>query len=101
MSKLEELKRDMKVREVEMLKNLEAQKLNSKLPAVNAFQQKQITAEEYESLTGEAYAKTVQAIYEQELERIRESMMYRVKGGHLTPEQYREITGVDYPEEVA
>lgn len=100
MSKIEELMAQKTRQEEIARKNIAAQQRTAKQPFVLAYQRKEITAEEYEEALGETYAQTMKDFYAADLENIREQMISRVKSGNLTPEQYKEITGVDYPGEV-
>lgn len=100
MSKIEELMAQKARQEEIARKNMAAQERNAKRPFVQAFQRQEITAEEYEEALGEPFAQTMKDFYAADLENIREQMISRVKCGSLTPEQYKEITGVDYPGEV-
>ncbi len=71
----------------------------AKGPAVTAYQQRQITAGEYAELVGEPYAETLREAYANEVYCARARLAVRVKGGMLTPEDYRAITGEAYNEE--
>lgn len=73
-----------------------ARRRADKQPAINAYQGKQITAEEYQELVGESYADSMREIYNAQLEEHRIQMATRVQAGFLTPEEFQDITGVEY-----
>jgi len=70
----------------------------NKYPAMEAYQQGNITATQYEEVVGEPYIDTVRDVYAADLATLKATMATRVKRGLITPEEYKEITGDDYPE---
>lgn len=72
----------------------------AKSPAMAAFQQRQITEEEYEVLVGETYPESLKEMYDAELMASLERMNNRVAAGYITPGQYETITGKKYEEDV-
>lgn len=72
----------------------------AKNAAMNAYQQKSITEEEYQEATGEPYVKTVEEGYHIDLEAAKMVVATRVRSGLLTEADYEAITGEAYGREV-
>lgn len=70
----------------------------AKQPAITAYQNKEITHEEYQEATGETYFQTVEEGYRLDVDQARRIVRARVRIGLLTPEDYLEITGENYLE---
>lgn len=99
MTQLENVKRALETNKRNNDKQYAAMMRAAKQPAIQAFQNGQLSAEEYEEAVGEPFAATIKDIYDSEVERAREGVANRVKFKKLSREDYKAIVGEDYPEE--
>lgn len=97
---LSSVKASLALNQAAAKRNYEAALLAAKTPAMNAYTQGTISAEGYAEAVGETFAETMRQVYERDLENIRARTVWvRVKSGHLSVADAREIVGVDVPPE--
>lgn len=86
--------RERKLREAAL--NAGAMTINADQEALNMWQGKQITTEEYTKITGKHPVETLKAMYSNVIYSNAIRMKDRVESGCITPEEYESITKMPY-----
>ncbi len=96
--KLVGLRQQYELKERQAKRMAVQQKIDAKDPVLKAYQNGQITAEEYQELMGETYGETIKEWFGHQMFLARSAIAVRVPK-YISPEEFETITGVPYNEE--